>query len=259
MAASTPMLTQGTGQPVLLLHSSLSSKIQWLSLMQMSTEYRWMAIDLLGYGQNALVAKDQPFSLVQEVAWIDEHLQQTDKIALVGHSYGGAVAMAWAMKHPTKVKQLILYEPVLFGLLDESDPGLQEIMSLIEVLNQTREDEGRWEQRTELFVNYWSGEGTFQRLPKVLQAEFVRVMPKVPLDFEAIRQLDFDLEAIADCGFRVHLILGMRSRVSSQSVVRALSLALPRCEVHELERAGHMGPLTHKEEVNQLMLSLIAP
>ena len=257
MVASSSMLIQGTGQPVLLLHSSLSSTSQWLPLTRMSGDYQWMAIDLLGYGQNAPVTIDTAFSLEHEVAWINKHLHEIRDVTLVGHSYGAAVALAWAVQYPERVKQLVLYEPVLFGLLEEGDPGLQEIKSLTQALSQIGEKDDGWEQRTALFVNYWGGEGTFQRLSDSLQQALSRVMPKVLLDFAALTQLAFGPNDITHWDFTVHLIMGKHSRLSAHRVVSVLSRCLAKGQVHVLECAGHMGPLTHKEVVNSLILSLI--
>src|SRR5690348_8143947 len=56
------------GEPVVLLHSSLSSKSQWTSLCErMSTRFRVIALDLWGYGENAMPAFTQRFTLDDEV------------------------------------------------------------------------------------------------------------------------------------------------------------------------------------------------
>ena len=51
------VIAVGQGQPVVLLHGSMSSKAQWNSLAQrLAPQYQAIAIDLHGYGDNSLVA-----------------------------------------------------------------------------------------------------------------------------------------------------------------------------------------------------------
>jgi pimeloyl-ACP methyl ester carboxylesterase len=58
---------QGSGEPVLLLHSSGSSSAQWRALMErLSARFRVVAPDLYGYGGTALWPGRGPFHLAHE-------------------------------------------------------------------------------------------------------------------------------------------------------------------------------------------------
>jgi pimeloyl-ACP methyl ester carboxylesterase len=50
---------------------------------------------------------------------------------------------------------------------------------------------------------------------------------------------------------------GKRSTASAHGVAKLLTAALPRVEVVEFEKLGHMGPLTHPEAVNQAIASFL--
>ena len=58
----------GAGTPVVMLHSSLSSKSQWTALAErLAPRYRVIALDLCGYGDNAVPAAGASFTLDEEV------------------------------------------------------------------------------------------------------------------------------------------------------------------------------------------------
>jgi pimeloyl-ACP methyl ester carboxylesterase len=52
-------------------------------------------------------------------------------------------------------------------------------------------------------------------------------------------------------------MVGKNSPASSRAVARLLTGTLPNVEVVELEGLGHMGPITHPEIVNQVIVQFI--
>lgn len=260
MMVKSPMITQGHGPPVLLLHASLSFKEQWLTLMKSHTDYQFIAIDLLGYGQNPAISQEelvpQGFSLDQEVEVISKTLTCTDKLTLVGHSYGGAVAMAYALRFPQKVERLILYEPVLFGLLSQNDPGREEIDKLTHDLKQQQAANG-WAACAADFVDYWNQPGAFSKLPEALQQKFTLTMPKVMFDFKAITQLSFKLDDIGELSLPIQLLSGERTKLPAKRVIQCLQ-RLKTVSVSELQGMGHMGPLTHQAKVVDSIFSFLS-
>ncbi len=126
-AQATGCIVAGAGPTVLLLHSSLASKSQWTALVErLSPRYRAIALDLHGYGDNSLPSSGPSFTLDDEVRLVtnrlDELAASSDRIHLVGHSYGALVAMRFAQLNPDRITSLSLYEPVAFRVLADDDP-----------------------------------------------------------------------------------------------------------------------------------------
>src|SRR5438874_1030838 len=110
----------GDGAPVVLLHSSLSSKSQWSVLAdRLALRFRVIALDLCGYGDNALPAPHPPFALEHEVDLIAARLNRLVpprvRLHVVGHSYGGLVALRFAQHASDRIASLSVYEAVAFG------------------------------------------------------------------------------------------------------------------------------------------------
>ena len=112
---------EGQGSPVVLLHSGGLSSRQWGRLTaRLRDEYRVVAPDLLGYGTTGGFDPAAPFSLTDEEELVLALLDSLPgRVALVGHSYGGLLALMVARRRPEKVSALVVYEPVAFGVLHE--------------------------------------------------------------------------------------------------------------------------------------------
>ena len=85
----------GQGDPVILIHSSVSANRQWRTLTEaLKDRYRVCAVNLFGYGETTTWPGDAPQSLYaqsQLVLALSEELG--GHVHLVGHSFGGSVAL----------------------------------------------------------------------------------------------------------------------------------------------------------------------
>jgi pimeloyl-ACP methyl ester carboxylesterase len=59
------------------------------------------------------------------------------------------------------------------------------------------------------------------------------------------------LAAFRSLDVPVLCMVGKRSTVSAHAVTRLLAGALPKVELVEFDKLGHMGPITHPEQVNE--------
>src|SRR4051812_762205 len=167
---------EGHGPAVVLLHSSMASKSQWRTLMEsMRGTHRLIAIDLHGYGDSAMPASCRRHSLVDEVRLVQLKLAQVlgpgDRFHLVGHSFGGGVALRLAYANPERVRSLTLYEPTAFHLLEQDDAVLNDVRTVAHA-TRVATREGKSLGATEVFIDFWSGKGAFAALPPARQALF---------------------------------------------------------------------------------------
>jgi len=118
----------GRGETVVLLHASASSGAQWRSLTD-CLQRRWhvLAPDFHGYGRTDPWPEPALPGLGDAAALVDAILGRgTERIHLVGHSYGGAVALRLASDRPARLLSLTLIEPVAFHLLGRAPDGTRE-------------------------------------------------------------------------------------------------------------------------------------
>ena len=247
----------GSGPPVLCLHSSTSSSKQWTRLAEsLADRFTVMAVDLLGYGQSPAWTEERMLTLNDEVNLIQPALNlYNEPVHLVGHSYGGAVAMAYALLHPEKVASLVVYEPVLLQLLYGEAPCSEEAREIWEVQTKVRKNMAMEDplQAAEKFVNYWTGGENWNDMPDWQKKAIAERMTKVPSDFDAAIYSQHTLYDISGFDKPTLLLYGLDSPASTQKIIWLLGKTLPRAEVRGLLNLGHMAPLTHPEIVNGMI------
>jgi pimeloyl-ACP methyl ester carboxylesterase len=89
----------GTGQGLVCVHSSASSSGQWRALMdRLSDGFRVIAVDLYGYGKSPAWPEGCRMYLDDEISLLEPAFRSAgDPFHLVGHSYGGAIALKAAL------------------------------------------------------------------------------------------------------------------------------------------------------------------
>lgn len=246
----------GAGAAVLLLHGSAGSSAQWRSLTErLQARHRVLAPDLYGYGDTGPWIGSAFPTLADEAALAEAVLGGGDApVHVVGHSYGAAVALRFALDRPGRVKSLTLIEPVCFHLLHEApagsaDRGLYlEIIDLAAVMSRCA-DRG-YAPAMSRFVDYWNGKGAWIELRPDQRAELVRRGPKVALDFWATLTEPAPLTAYQRIAAPTLILRGTRSPQPTQRIAELLTVAMPEARLRSIDGAGHMLPLTHRDAVN---------
>lgn len=109
----------GSGLPLVMLHGFMGTGLCWAPLIQhLKPQFRCISVDLLGFGESS-----QPtirYSIAVEVAFVRQVIAQLglESCFLLGHSFGGWVAAAYALEYPQSVAGLILAAPA--GIRDDS-------------------------------------------------------------------------------------------------------------------------------------------
>ena len=100
---------QGTGTAVVLIHGFLENTTMWKNVVpEISKRNRVVTIDLLGHGKTDCLGYIHTMELFAETIAAVLKKLRIRKCILVGHSLGGYIALAFAEKHPQKVKGLCL-------------------------------------------------------------------------------------------------------------------------------------------------------
>jgi pimeloyl-ACP methyl ester carboxylesterase len=242
----------GSGDPVVLLHSSASSAAQWRALAgQLSERYRVLAPDLFGYGASAHWPGHAPFALAHEAEIVHALLDQAGAQAqahLVGHSYGGAVALHAARTRGGRFRSLILIEPVAFYLLADR----AEIALVADSVRRAVAS-GDYIGGCREFYEYWSGPGSWETVPPARREAMAPLMAKVAIEFHAAFTEPAGLADHRRIAVPTLLVLGERSPHPTRRICELLAATLGDARLRIVEGAGHMSPLTHRDAVNALI------
>ena len=99
--------TAGTGTPFVMIHAGVADSRQWNNEFAFfANNYQVLRYDMRGYGKSEPV--DGEFSHLEDLVSVLNALGIQEPLILMGCSMGGGLAMDFALKHPTKVKALIM-------------------------------------------------------------------------------------------------------------------------------------------------------
>jgi pimeloyl-ACP methyl ester carboxylesterase len=252
------LMRQGAGQPVLLLHGSGSTSAQWRALADsLSTRFLVLAPDLYGWGDTAPWPGHRDFALEDETALLHALLDSLDQPThVVGHSYGAAVALHLARTRVGGLRSLSLIEPVAFHLLREGDEtdllALDEFLDVGDTMMRAM-CRGDLMGSNRCFIDYWNGPGAWARVPEAKRAAMAAGLSSVISAFHAITTDPTRMKDVSCVAVPTLLVQGSRTTLPAQRVCKRLALAWPQANFKVIPGAGHMSPITHRDQVNALI------
>ena len=102
----------GRGQPVVVLHGGPSFNHDYLvpEMDRLSRFFRLIYYDQRGRGKSEGGIQPEDVTLESEIRDLDDLREyfQLEKVAVLGHSWGGLLAMEYAIQHPDRVSHLVL-------------------------------------------------------------------------------------------------------------------------------------------------------
>ncbi|HEX8975879.1 MAG TPA: alpha/beta hydrolase [Solirubrobacteraceae bacterium] len=227
------------GATVLYLHGSPTSADDWRPFLERSGG---LAPDLLGFGRSSK-AGNLEFSLPAYVRFLEDFLRatQTPEVSLVGHGWGGAIALAYALAHPDRARRVTIIDaiPLLPGFewprmcRRLRRPGVGELMMgatsrrlLARSLRSATVTPGAWSE---------------ERLD-ALWAQFDQGTQRAILRLH--RSIDGAGLAAAGAGLAALdvpalVVGGDEDPWVAPSYAEAYARTLPRAELHRVSAAGH--------------------
>ena len=246
----------GEGPAVVLIHSSVSANRQWRALTEtLEDRYRVLAINLFGYGQTTPWAGPGKQSLYAQARLVMTLCEEVNgAVHVVGHSFGGAVALKTRAMLGSRVESLILLEPNPINLLEQAGrtEAFLELRSFGDYVQQTAA-RGDWRAVAERFADYWIGDNAWREMPEKRQLAFIESLPPLLHEFDAILgEQTTVLEWRALTG-RTLLVSDTGTRRPIREIVEVFAHACPHWTFRTISGAGHMAPLTRPELINPII------
>ncbi|MGI9463041.1 MAG: alpha/beta fold hydrolase [Aestuariivirgaceae bacterium] len=248
----------GSGPTVVALHSSASTGVQWNSLSEhLMNRHCVFTPDLAGYGGSDAWPGGPEASLTNEAEFVFGLIEAWEEpVHLVGHSFGGAVALQIALSHPEWVRSLTLIEPTVFHLLrdgDEADRQLHTTMQSVRGVVNAAAALGNPNAGMKHFIDFWNGEGAWENTSPRLRSHFTNQIGQVINNFAAGEAESWSIEDCRKLTCPTMTMMGLDSPAPSQRTTEMLAETIPGARLHMIPGAGHMVPLTDPHIVDPLI------
>ena len=236
----------------MLLHAGVADRTMWRDLLPVFAErgYRAIAMDLQGFGEAPVTTAEQaPWDDVLETM----DVAGVDRAALVGNSFGGAVALRVAAVAPERVTALVLVSAPAPDI--EPSPELEAAWEAEEEA-LARDDV---DAAVAAVVEAWTvadAAGDLRERVAAMQRRAFELQGEAPDVSEAPDPAE-DPAALAAIGVPALVAAGGRDKPDFIESARRLADALPDARHAVIEDAGHLAPLETPEAFTRLVLDFL--
>jgi pimeloyl-ACP methyl ester carboxylesterase len=260
-AIAVDFLEAGAGPLVVLLHSSVSGARQWRRLIDaLKADHHVRAVNLFGYGETPPWPNERPQSLDDQARLVEAALPaNVESFSLVGHSFGGSVAMKLATRLPGRVTRLVLLEANPFYLLRQAGEtdAFAEASALRDCIKKFGAL-GQWSVAAERFADYWGGAGSWGDMSPERRAAFVEALRPNYFEWDAVMHESTPVAQWARLLPRATLLVSDPHTVAPiRAIDSLLRRACPFWTYREIAEGGHMAPLTRPDVVNPIVRSFL--
>lgn len=249
----------GQGEPVFLIHGSGPGVTAWanwrLTMPELARRFRVVAPDMVGFGYT-----DRPAGICYSMqGWVDHALAVMDALGieqahLIGNSFGGAVALALAIRAPQRVRRLVLmgsvgvHFPITPGLdaVWGYTPSLENMHRLLDVFAYDRQlvNDELARLRYEASIRPGFQEAFSSMFPAPRQ----RWVDAMVSSDEDIRRLPHE----------TLLVHGREDQVIPMATSQRLFELIPRAELHLFGQCGHWTQIEHAAVFSRLAGDFLA-
>ena len=245
----------------MLVHSSVSGARQWRRLMDdLKTDFHVRAVNLFGYGKTPPWSIEAPQSLEDQARLVETALPaNADGVCLVGHSFGGSVAMKLAAALSGRVTKLVLLETNPFYLLRQAGraDAFAEAMELRDRVKKFGAL-GEWVTAAEQFADYWAGLGSWRNMSAERRNAFAEALKPNYFEWDAVMDETTPVEQWARRLPRSTLLVSDPNTVFPiREITAILRRSCPMWTFKEIVGGGHMAPLTQPDVINPLVSSFL--
>jgi pimeloyl-ACP methyl ester carboxylesterase len=244
--------TGGDGIPVVLLHAGIADRRMWRAQLGplANAGVRAVAPDLPGFGEAAVQPGEQaPWEDVLRT--MDE--LGLERAAIVGNSFGGAVALRVAVVAPERVSAL--------GLISAPAPGVEPGPELRAAwqLEEEAFARGDLDAAAAAVVDAWTLPDAPAELRELVAAmqRRIYVVQGDAEPTEAPDPLDTDPDALGRLDVPALVAAGEHDRPEFIEGAQRLAEAVPGARHVLIEGAGHLAPLETPERFRALVLELV--
>jgi 3-oxoadipate enol-lactonase len=242
---------RGAGIPIVLLHGFPLDRRMWDAQVEMlARSFRVIAPDLRGFGQSSLEPAD-----VESGVGMDHHatdvlamldaLGVTESVVLVGFSMGGYVAFQIALKHPERVRGLVLCDTRSVGDTEDAAAGRLKMAGAVLDANSA-------EPALNAMLPKLLAPETHEQRPEVVAEVKEMILRQSPGAIAAAQRGMARREDVRDELKKIQCsvlgVVGMADVISTPKEMREIIEALPDARLEEVP-GGHMTPMENADAV----------
>lgn len=242
----------GSGPAVVLLHAGVADRTMWSEHLQPLAEagFRAIAMDLPGFGVAPVAQRDEPWSDVLQA--LDE--LSVERAALVGNSFGGAVALRVAHFAQARCWALTLFSAPPPRL--EPSPELAAAWEAEEAALERGDIEGGVDAVVDAWTQPDAAPALRERVAAMQRRAFL-LQAEAPDPEEMPDPVEEDPDALGRLDVPTLVAAGEHDMPDFRHGAETLAQTLPQARHTVIAGAGHLPPLEVPERFRELLLEFL--
>jgi pimeloyl-ACP methyl ester carboxylesterase len=245
----------GRGEPVLLIHGSIVAD----AFKPMLSEPALSGYQLITYHRRGFAGSSRarpPFSIPNQAAdalALLDHLG-VSRAHVVGHSYGGDIALQLAADHPDRVASLVLLEPALFPMTPSLQAMGGDIMSAVELHTK-----GNDRAAIDRFMSTVVGSSAIDQYlgPGAFDLAVTDAPTFFDVEAPAMQTWKFAIDDASAIRIPTLLIVGAESRQPFKESVAALHQQIAGSEQVTIPRSAHSLEIAYPRPVAEAIAGFL--
>ncbi|HMM93170.1 alpha/beta fold hydrolase [Bradyrhizobium sp.] len=245
----------GNGPTVVLVPGSCSTGAAWRPVMAHLQGFRCVTTSLLGYGGTAERRTPDETDICYEREIIETVIRRTGgPVHLVGHSFGGLVALAVALRGRVPLLSLTIAEAPAVDILREV--GEQQHYGTFRQMSRAYSAAfGRGEaDAIAQMIDFYGGAGTFAAWPQRVRDYAIETTSANLLDWESAYNFRLTPASLASVKIPTLVIWGETSHPAACRANELLSRFMPRADHVTIAGASHFMIATHPKPFSDLII-----
>jgi pimeloyl-ACP methyl ester carboxylesterase len=245
----------GSGPTVVLVPGSCSTGAAWRPVMKLlDGRFRLVTTSLLGYGATAERRTGRDPSVLLEAEMLEAVITRTGgAVHLVGHSFGGAVALIVALRKRVPVASLTVLEAPLPSLLSHCGE-VSHYKSFRDMTDAYFEGwRGGDREAIRTMIDFYGGEGTYASWPERVRAYAVESTPVNMRDWSSAYDYPLSQEMLAEIDVPVAVAVGAQSHPAICRANGLVAMSIEGATFTTIGGAAHFMISTHPVQVAELI------
>jgi pimeloyl-ACP methyl ester carboxylesterase len=246
----------GSGPTVVLVPGSCSTGAAWRPVIAAwGGQFRCITTSLLGYGGTDERRSAQDYSIAHEVEALETVLRQVAvPVHLVGHSFGGLVAIALALRRRAPLASLTVLEAPAVEMLRHAREDQRHYNDFREMTDQYFGAFARGDaDAIRTMIDFYGGPETFASWPDRVRAYAVKTTAVNIRDWMSAFGFALSPSMVASIDVPCLVAWGERSHPAIRRVNELLGASLKTSACVEITGAAHFMITTHVQETAQLV------
>lgn len=259
-APATDFVDVGDGPAIVFVPGSFSTPAAWRGIQKLLPQrYRFVGTSLCGYGETAETRSLDDLGIEHQVKVIETVAHRIGApVHLVGHSFGGTIALATALAGTVEIRSIATFEANPLLLLRER--GHSELFAEMREMSTAFETAWHAGERDAAgrIIDFWGGAGSFDALPEPVR-DYCRSTAYVNvLDWRTAYTFEAGVADYASLAMPVLLARGGLANPAMVEITEALSTSLPNVRQAVVDGASHFLITTHVDDCARLLARFLA-